>query len=78
MIATYLTIMWYHIDFGPNQYHCESDMYLLSCIALEFTIIIDRAVGAPGNGKNVVDGLNARYKQMHKLAMTKVLNPKLI
>ena len=29
MIAPYLTIIWYHMDGCANQYHCESDIYLL-------------------------------------------------
>ena len=53
-------------------------MYLLSCITLEFSIIIDRAVGSPGHGKYVVDGLNDRYKWILKLSMAKILNTKLI
>ena len=65
--------MWDNTDGYKNQYRCASAIYLLSCIALEFSIIIDREVGAPGNGKYVVDVLNARDKQMTKLAMEKIL-----
>ena len=41
-------------------------------------IIVDRALGAPGHGKYVVDGLNDRDKRMLKLAMAKLLNLELI
>ena len=50
-----------------DQYHCISDIYLLSCLDLEFYIIIDRAVRAPGHGKYVVVCMNAREKLMLKL-----------
>ena len=50
-----------------NQYHCEYYIYLLSCLVLEFIIIIDRKVFAPGHGKDVVSGINDRYKQVIKL-----------
>ena len=40
---------------------------MLSFIALEFNIDIDRAAGENGNEKYVVDGLSARDKKMPKL-----------
>ena len=43
-----------------------------------FIIIIDRAVGAPGHGKNAVEGMNARDKQKIKLEMAKLINLELI
>ena len=55
------------MDCFPNQYHCESAIYMLSFIALEFNIDIDRAAGENGNEKYVVDGLSARDKKMPKL-----------
>ena len=50
-IASLLTTIWYPKDGCANKYHCESDIYLLSCIYLEPIIIIDRSFGAPGHGK---------------------------
>ena len=41
-------------------------------------MIIDRAVRAPGNGKDVVDGMNDRDKWMLKLEMANMSNPGLI
>ena len=67
MISPYLTTMWYHMDGCTNQYPFTSDIYLLSCLALNFSIIIDIEVGEPRNGKYVVDGLSCRDKQMLKL-----------
>ena len=46
-----------HTDSCTNQYPWASTVYILYCIALEFIIIINRAVGASGNGKDVVDGI---------------------
>ena len=63
-----MTTLWDHTDYFAKQYRCASDIYLLPCLALEFSIIFDRAVGAPGNGNDVVDGLNTRDKRMLKLA----------
>ena len=70
MISTFLTIMWDHTDDCANQYCCASAIYLLSCLTLEFSIIIYKAARAPTNGKYVVYGLNARFKRMLKLEMS--------
>ena len=60
--------MWYHMDGCANQYSCASDIYLLSCLTLEYSIIIiNIAVVSPVNGKDVEDGLNDRDKLMLKL-----------
>ena len=59
-IATFLTIMWDHMNGFAKQYCCASDIYLLTCFALEFIIIVDRLVGSPGHGKDVVDDMNDR------------------
>ena len=37
-------------------------LYLLSALAFQFDIIIDRLVDAPGHGKDVVDGMNVQDK----------------
>ena len=66
------------MDGFTNQYQCAPDIYLLSCIALEFYIIIYREVGEPGHRKYFVDGLNDRYKLMLRLEMAALLNPESI
>ena len=78
LIAPFLSIMQDYTDGCANQYCFVSDIYILICIALEFYIIIDRAVGAPGNVKYVVDGLNTIYKWTLKLSMSNILNTELI
>ena len=70
--------MWDYTDGCTKQYHCASAIYLLSCIYLEFSIIIYRAVGAPEHGRYVVDGMNDRDKRMFKLAMANILKTELI
>ena len=66
IIYPFLINMWDHTDGCAYQYCCASAIYLLSCIALEFSRTIDRAEGAPGHGKYLVDVLNYRNKCMHK------------
>ena len=70
--------MWDHTDSCENQYRYASTIYLISCIDLEFSSIIDVSVVAPGHGKDLVDGLNARDKNMLNLSMENILKPKLI
>ena len=70
--------MWDHMDGSKKYYHCASDIYLLSCLALEFYIIIYRAVEEPIHRKDVVVGLNSRIKWMLKLSISKLLNSDLI
>jgi hypothetical protein len=38
-------------------------LYLLSLLSAVHNIVIDRAIGAPGHGKDIVDGLNATDKR---------------
>ena len=61
-IGLLLTTLWDHIYGGARYYHFEYSIYLLSCIALELCIIIDRAVVSLFHGKDFVDGINTRYK----------------
>jgi hypothetical protein len=45
-------------------------LFLLSSLAVLDDVTIDGAVGAPGHGKDVVDGLNAKDKRYLKQQMT--------
>ena len=38
-------------------------LFLKSIISTNFNIIVDRMIGAPGHGKDVVDGINACDKR---------------
>ena len=73
-----LTTMWDHTGGCAHQYLCESAIYLLSCISLEYCIILYRAFGAPEHGKDFVYGLFSRDKLMLKLETAKLLTPGLI
>ena len=59
--------MWDHINAYPKQYHCTCAIYLLSSLDLEFYIIFDRSVDAPGQEKDDFHGINYGYKYMLKL-----------
>ena len=45
------------------QYRSANALYLISLLAVAYGLVIDRAVGAPGHGKDLVDGLNAVDKR---------------
>lgn len=58
-----------HTDGCAKQYRSDNALYLLSIIVLKYLIVIDRAIGAPGHGKSIVDGLNAVDKHYLKKVM---------
>ena len=47
----------------------------MSVISQNYSLIIDRGISAPGNGKEVVDGLNAVDKRYIYQLMSKVQLP---
>ena len=44
-------------------------------LALQFDVVIDCAIGAPGHGKDVVDGLNAADKRYLRKAILRADHP---
>mmetsp|Transcript_86996 Transcript_86996/g.261346 ORF Transcript_86996/g.261346 Transcript_86996/m.261346 type:complete len:95 (-) Transcript_86996:587-871(-) len=48
---------------------------LLSVLSYAFGISIDRAIGAPGHGKDIVDGLNAQDKVFLRKKMCMIGTP---
>ena len=56
-------------DGESKQYRCANSLYYLSLLSTKYNINIDRAIGAPGHGKNIVDGLNAVDKHYLKKIM---------
>jgi hypothetical protein len=62
-------------DGCAKQYRCATALYLLSAISTKFGLTIDRAIGAPGHGKDLVDGLNACDKFYLKKVMARIVNP---
>jgi hypothetical protein len=51
-----------HSDGCSKQYRCGTALYLLSVISSQYGVTVDRMIGAPGHGKDVVDALNATTK----------------
>ena len=76
MIKQDSTTLWEETDGCAKQYRCATAIYLLSLVFVKFNIVINRAVRAPGHGKDKVDGLNATDKAFLKKAMfvTKIQN----
>ena len=54
--------MWDQTDGCAKQYRCSIAYYLMSYLSTSYQIVLDRAVDAPGHGKDVVDGFNAVHK----------------
>ena len=62
--------LWEATNGCAESYRCATAIYLLSVVAHALNINIDRAIGAPGHGKDVVDGLNA----VDKSYLTNLMN----
>ena len=54
-------------DGSRTQYQCTNALYFHSLLSFHYSIIIDRAAGAPGHGKASVNGLNVVDKQYFKI-----------
>jgi hypothetical protein len=67
--------MWDNTDGCGKQYRCGNALYFLSVLAVEHGIIIDRAIGAPGHGKDIVDGINAIDKEFLRSKMCMIGTP---
>ena len=63
-------------DGCAKQYRSGTALYLNSLLATTHGVIIDRAVGAPGHGKDEVDGLNAVDKRFIAEKMALIIMPK--
>jgi hypothetical protein len=62
-------------DGCAKQYRSATALYLLSLIAVTYHVVYDRAIGAPGHGKDEVDGLNAVDKRFIAEKMSLVMTP---
>jgi hypothetical protein len=69
------TILFDETDGCGKQYRCGNALYLLSVLSAQFQIVIDRAIGAPGHGKDIVDGLSATDKQFLRKKMCMIGTP---
>ena len=59
LLTSTLITIWKNTDGYAEQYICAPALYLLSFLSQRFSIIIDWGISAPGNGKEVFDGLHA-------------------
>lgn len=75
-LAPAMTV-WEDTDGCSKQYRCGNALYLLSLLASKYGVTIDRAIGAPGHGKDVVDGLNATDKRYLKKMMCSIAKPEI-
>jgi hypothetical protein len=57
------TTMWDETDGCGKQYRCAKAYWLLSHLSAKYDMTIDRAIGAPSHGKDIVDGINATDKR---------------
>jgi hypothetical protein len=58
-----------------KQYRCGTALWCLSVLSSQYGISIDRAIGAPGHGKDIVDGLNATDKRFLRGRMCLIGSP---
>ena len=75
IIKAGLSTLWESTDGCAEQYRSATALFLLSALAHALNIAIDRAIGAPGHGKDVVDGLNAVDKNYLKTLMSQIQVP---
>lgn len=69
------TIIFDNTDGCAKQYRCWNAIYLLSLLASIHSVVVDRAIKAPGHGKDIVDGLNATDKRYLRELMLNVKAP---
>ena len=50
--------IWQNTDGCDEQYICATALYVLSIFHHVYNILVDLGVGAPGNRKYFLDGLN--------------------
>ena len=62
-MTTSLTAIWENNHGCAKKYRCASSLYLMSVMSQCYSILIDRGISAPGNGKEVVDILHAVDKR---------------
>ena len=69
-MTTSLSKIWENTDGSDEQYRFTSAIYLISVMSQCYSFITDWVISSPGNGKEVVDGLNAidkRYLYIYQL-----------
>ena len=59
----YIINIWKKTYGCENQYSCELAVYLVAITLSKLKIIMDREIGAPGHGKDVIYVPNTRDKR---------------
>ena len=59
ILTTSLSTIRESTDGCSEQYICASEIYLMTVMSQCYSVIIYRGISAYGNGKEVVDGINA-------------------
>ena len=54
-----MSTVWDDTGVFSYQYSCALAIYLMNVLSSLYGIIMDRAIDAPGHGKNVFDGLKS-------------------
>ena len=67
--------IWDHTDGCSKQYRCAKAFYFLSWLSHKWGVVIDRAIGAPGHGKDIVDAINAVDKRLLRDYMRALKQP---
>ena len=67
IIKHYVSTIWGETDGCAKRYVCETAFYLFSIIVASFSMLIDCAVEAPGNGEDFVKGVNEVDKKYLKM-----------
>ena len=75
VLMTNKSTIWDNIDGSAEQYKCATALQSLSMLFHTCNIVIYRGVVAPGNGKDVVDGLNATDNFFPTILMTTMKIP---
>ena len=70
-----MSTIWENTDGCSEQYICVSALYIMSVMPQCYSVIIDQGISAPGNGKEVVDGLNVVDKRYIYQLMSNVKLP---
>ena len=63
-----------HTDGCAKQYRCGTALYLMSLLSALYGVAIDRMIGAPGHGKDIVDAVNATTKRKIAKFMCNIAN----
>ena len=67
--------IWGSTDGCCKQYRCGASLYFLSLLSSNFNINIDKMIGSPGHGKDIVDATNACDKRFLKEKMNMIGTP---